>query len=447
MNCTSATRQAAAQHILLATLDCSDDWKTGLCPVASMLELVQAGARILLIAAAGLALALAGIVVVRYMWSNPATYNRNDHSYQSVLAYMRELCACMARRKEGAGHEQRVVLPPHHPRDRDRTSPLRKSRPRRSLGKEPALTPIPASPVASTSKPTSIATPPGSPERSRIRQERSISRKRCSPRKQLRLAALPDSTASSETAVDLDRTPRPPSSGIQVVQEPQPPMHVYSDSSPPASTDPSVASISSGEQVESSRSVLQRIRSHHNNCKIPFLPSRFILNLTMLAAVVRDRCLIRVQSIPTPRPPRAPRRRTDPYQAPFYFPTPMSPDAGTYLQEVINERHGRLPASPNAVEQVRFASLPSSPNRETHDLPEPSPALSVPASVPPEGEVEDTSRPTARRHRWSWHMPHFPERTRSVDSDRNAHEKEHKDGFPKFKFGHSRRYVHVSSLI
>ncbi|RPD82084.1 hypothetical protein L226DRAFT_15754 [Lentinus tigrinus ALCF2SS1-7] len=432
MNCTSATRQAATHHILLATLNCFEDWKSGCCPVVSMLELVHAAVRILLIAAAGI----------------------NDRPLQSVLAYLKELCAYGARRKEGASHEGRVSHPPHdsrHPRDREHSSRVRKPVPRsrRSIGKEPTLTPIPASPVASTSKSTPPATPPRSPEREStwLRQERSISRKRTSPLKQLRIVGSPASSASSETAVDLERTPRPVSAGTQVSKESSPPTQIFSESSNPASVDPSVASIWSGEPPDSPpRSVVQRIRSHHNSRGSTFLLHHFTMWLTRSGTTVRDRCLVRAQSIPTSRPSQTPRRRTDPYDAYYNFPTPMSPDAGTYLQEVVNERHGRLPANPNIVEQVRFASLPSSPNRATDDLPGPSPTLPDPAR--PDGAVDEAPRSTARRHRWSWHIPHFPERTRSADSDRNLRrtpDKEHKDGFPKFKFGHNRRYVSSSS--
>ncbi|TFK81658.1 hypothetical protein K466DRAFT_330896 [Polyporus arcularius HHB13444] len=399
MNCSSSTRQPAPHHISLATFDFVNDWKTGCCPAAAMLELVQAGIRILLIAAAGVALAFAGIVV-------------------SVLAYLRELYIYNARRKEGAGQAIRVATPPHHLRDRDTTSPIRNPRPRRNVPK-PALSPIPASPLASASTPMSLATPlqSSSRESSRTRQE-PISRKRSSPRKHVNRVGSPSSTASSETACDFERTPR---SAALVPSRPLPPLQ-SSDSSPQASTDSSVASISSEEQGESpSRGVLKRIRSQHST--------------------LRDRCLIRAQSIPTQKAPRNPRRRTDPYQAPYYFPTPLSPDAGTYLQEVISERHGRSPVNATVVEKVRFASLPSSPSslRETQDLPEPNHTLSVPS--PSQGEAEQTAKAT-RRHRWSWHMPHLPERTRSADSDRNTRgtpEKHHRDGFPRFKFGHNKR--------
>ncbi len=68
MNCSSSTRQPAPHHIPLATFDFFNDWKTGCCPAAAMLELVQAGIRILLIAAAGVALAFAGIVVVSFIY-------------------------------------------------------------------------------------------------------------------------------------------------------------------------------------------------------------------------------------------------------------------------------------------------------------------------------------------------------------------------------------------
>ncbi|RDX51996.1 hypothetical protein OH76DRAFT_236752 [Lentinus brumalis] len=395
MNCSSSTRQAIPHHIPLATFDFFDNRQTGCCPTAAMLELVQAGVRILLIAVAGVALAVAGIVV-------------------SVLAYVRELYIFNARRKQGTVQAGRDATPPR----RDTTSPIRKSRPRRNVTK-PALTPIPASPVESASTPVSPATPlqSFSRESSRTRQQ-PISRKRSSPRTHVKRVSSPSSAGSSEAAFEFERTPRP----APLVPNRPLPLSQSSDSSPPASTDASVASISSEEQGESpSRGVLQRIRSQHST--------------------LRDRCLIRAQSIPTQKAPRNPRRRTDPYQAPYNFPTPLSPDAGTYLQEIISERHGRSPST--FVEKVRFASLPSSPSslRETHDLPEPSLAHPVPS--PTREEAEQTIKSTGR-HRWSWHMPHLPERTRSVDADRNIRttpEKQHRDGFPRFKLGHKKRYV------
>lgn len=59
-------------------------------------------------------------------------------------------------------------------------------------------------------------------------------------------------------------------------------------------------------------------------------------------------CLIRVASgldfthishHKHPRP-RSPVRRTDPYQAPYFFPTPLSPDAAGYAKRVRMERGG-----------------------------------------------------------------------------------------------------------
>ncbi|KAI0094247.1 hypothetical protein BDY19DRAFT_988110 [Irpex rosettiformis] len=64
--------------------------------------------------------------------------------------------------------------------------------------------------------------------------------------------------------------------------------------------------------------------------------------------------------------PRSPVRRTDPYQAPYFFPTPLSPDAAGYVQRVKMERGSSgspedhtvpLPAivdSPSAVLRQRF---------------------------------------------------------------------------------------------
>ncbi len=165
----------------------------------------------------------------------------------------------------------------------------------------------------------------------------------------------------------------------------------------------------------------------------------------------------------TPTRPSRPPRRTDPYQAPFFFPTPMSPAAGTYLQEVIHERQGLVPQVTDAVtlaEHVDVASPRTSPKSAAQALPEPG--LTQPGPVPPASTAhlsvhQETSEAHARRHRWSWHIgmrPHLPDRAQSTDSI-VAHPDgpaavEDKELFSKFKFGHHRRYIQTlfgSSLL
>ena len=150
-----------------------------------------------------------------------------------------------------------------------------------------------------------------------------------------------------------------------------------------------------------------------------------------------------------PSRPAPSTRRTDPYQAPFFFPTPMSPQAGTYFQEVLNERKGLGPLVDGIVvsEHREVTSPTSSPVSLQQALPDQAATAAETESVTPNPDLlsAEDSHSTAR-HRWSWHFPlrpRLPDRTRSVDAPRRAPEKtdssEHKDGFSKFKFGHHRR--------
>lgn len=66
LNCTvDATRAVAAHHLVYAAADFFNDWKTG-SPLASMLELLYAIAKFILVAIASVLIALVGIILVRY---------------------------------------------------------------------------------------------------------------------------------------------------------------------------------------------------------------------------------------------------------------------------------------------------------------------------------------------------------------------------------------------
>ena len=170
--------------------------------------------------------------------------------------------------------------------------------------------------------------------------------------------------------------------------------------------------------------------------------------LTHLLAV-RDRCLVRAQSMPiTKQKQSRPVQRTDPYQAPYFFPTPLSPDAGTYVQEVLSERH-RVPNSklprPNSLTSDPSSEI-ASPTRSTRvsvEVSSPLPSPPAPASpVDATPEAERASSPSATNRRWSWHLPKrtvAPGRTRSVDPPERVAggEREKK---PMSLFGH-KRYV------
>ncbi|KAI0078869.1 hypothetical protein K474DRAFT_1659793 [Panus rudis PR-1116 ss-1] len=71
-------------------------------------------------------------------------------------------------------------------------------------------------------------------------------------------------------------------------------------------------------------------------------------------------------------PPSQPRRRTDPYQAPYFFPSPASPDAIDYVQKVRAERIARTPAgspsrSPRRQQSTVSTSSSQRPSLERQD--------------------------------------------------------------------------------
>ena len=152
--------------------------------------------------------------------------------------------------------------------------------------------------------------------------------------------------------------------------------------------------------------------------------------------------------MPMSRPPArpTPARRTDPYQAPYFFPTPMSPEAETYLQEVVRERHGapsQLASEPSTIDStVVIASPPSSPSRnDSEKARQPSPPS--PPTRPTARQPTAGSRDSQRRHRWSWHLPlhhQSGERARSAEGARQEKGSEHREVLTKLKFGHHRRY-------
>lgn len=156
-----------------------------------------------------------------------------------------------------------------------------------------------------------------------------------------------------------------------------------------------------------------------------------------------------------PRKSSARPQRTDPYQAPYFFPSPMSPEAATYIQQVVNERQGTsvLPAmSPDADESssTKVIPVPSPPraNQGRENTSRPNRAPSPSPSLPVEKAEASTS---TKRQRWSLHLPHLPLHNHAHDGvrlvDGNAQEKGgttvHKEFFSKLKFGHHRRYAYL----
>lgn len=118
--------------------------------------------------------------------------------------------------------------------------------------------------------------------------------------------------------------------------------------------------------------------------------------------------------------PPPPVRRTDPYQAPYFFPTPRSPEAVDYARRVRLERR-TLPSPPTAGSEsppslsprkVTISPLPS-PTRQTALLPDVvlvSSSIGSPTSSNQDTQSpvshDDISRPAeyVQRRRRSWHI-------------------------------------------
>ncbi|KAI0660506.1 hypothetical protein C8Q70DRAFT_975926 [Cubamyces menziesii] len=152
-------------------------------------------------------------------------------------------------------------------------------------------------------------------------------------------------------------------------------------------------------------------------------------------------------------------RRTDPYQAPYYFPTPLSPDADTYVEQVRRERKGTVRTTTDPIsfrqywEPVPLPSPRTSPKGKTQSLPpveseieqqetagEPSVATSSDNKPPVIVEPEEESTPRQMHHRWSFHLPHLPRKMHSVDSSQQEVRLTEKHS-SRSLFGHHRRCV------
>ncbi|KAI0673569.1 hypothetical protein C8Q78DRAFT_1067867 [Trametes maxima] len=408
-----------------------------------MFDFIQAGLRLILVGAASLVLALTGLILsivaavrtayMRWRGIQDAPPVGPDPSSTSPLL----------SRDPDTPHTPSPRPPIRHrstyASQRSPKSAGRSSRPtspsRMRSSPEPML-PSEERPVASTS-----STP--SPPTSRKHRRRLSSK--------LAEIGLPSIDSAMEyvepvSPVSPGRSPqetRAGPSGQGVTRALTLPAQTTSDSS---STGPSTSSIASASTEEKSRlersrspsrRVLQRLRDHH---------SQF-----------RERCLTRVHSMPNAKAAKPAPRRTDPYQAPYYFPTPLSPDAGTYVEEVRKERQ----ASPKVTDPLSFRQywepptipLPSprsSPKSKEEPL-APAPPEIVVSDAPPELVVETKSeeasgaRPALREvsHRWSWHLPlhpHLPKK-HSVDPVQPEAQavSEKPAAHSKFFFGHHRR--------
>ncbi|CCM01560.1 uncharacterized protein FIBRA_03619 [Fibroporia radiculosa] len=130
---------------------------------------------------------------------------------------------------------------------------------------------------------------------------------------------------------------------------------------------------------------------------------------------VLDCCPVRQHSLPTHTEAQF-IPRTNPYAAPYFFPTPASPEAVDYVQQVRRSRAtGHPPASrPNSSHQDD-ATVVESPRSRTIALPSP-PAADAPSAQPGPDFDEVGSSPRAKgKRRWSWHNPpaHLSPRWRS----------------------------------
>lgn len=160
-----------------------------------------------------------------------------------------------------------------------------------------------------------------------------------------------------------------------------------------------------GEIVESPEQSPER-PDHTEACSSKSRTAADITRVTNSCITLVKTCLKPSRSVDFA--PKTPVPRTDPYQAPYFFPTPLSPDARGYTSRVRSERV----ASP-LTEMKSFVGAPASPV---------SPRVSV--SPPPSDAhpVASSSRPDKVRHkspRRSWHIPfkHELQRPTSWTSD------------------------------
>ncbi|KAI9057086.1 hypothetical protein FKP32DRAFT_1607540 [Trametes sanguinea] len=444
MNFTAAPRTAAAQsvsQVLFVAVEALEGGAlTGCCPVGRMLELIQAGLRLVLIGAASVVLALVGILL-------------------SIVAAVRRAY----ERWRGIEISEDVALvhdlpsPPLSPRDRVSPQPCRRERPshsRKSTAtsrstKSPfsddagPRTPLRASPESLLPAEELASTTSGS---SQVRHRRQGRRQRTTAPMYERPLPSIDTAMESVADASLPSPVRPPldvlssTSGEDAVRALSSPGPLLGDSS----TEPSVESMPVAEgstrlerSPSPSRRVFQRLKDHHTQFQ---------------------RCLSRVHSMPNAKSSK-PVRRTDPYQAPYYFPTPLSPDADTYVQELRAERQcARTTSDPTTFRQywepIILPSPRSSPKNKVQPLPPAEPEAEIiqsetseePADLRTDGEHEaegaSEKRPRPVHHRWSWHLPLLPHTSKKMQSSESTPREApalEKRNSSMFLFGHNRR--------
>ncbi|EIW64078.1 uncharacterized protein TRAVEDRAFT_25386 [Trametes versicolor FP-101664 SS1] len=383
-----------------------------------VLKLVQSGLRLLFIGAASAVLALAGILLSIVAAIRRAYVRLRGIDDPSEKQLQHELHSSPLRDRDHRGHKP----PPRHRSTHASRSPSLEAR---DASVSRTLAPLRSSPEPML---PSERRQPNSPPRERRRRRRPapLSPPSTLPTIDSTMEFVePSSSTAGRPALDV----RGNAAGRDPVRALSSPAPVLSDSSPTQSTEPSIESesVEGGSRVDRSRSpirVLKRMKEQHTQ--------------------FRERCLIRVHSMPTAKPAK-PARRTDPYQAPYYFPTPLSPDADIYVEQVLSERQGARVTDPISFRQYRDRvplSPRTSPKSKEELLPPPTPdiVVSETAPAPTESTPEPPVRPSLREksHRWSWHLPHL--HAKSAQDEAVSQETAEKPQTPaKFLFGHHRR--------
>ncbi|PCH34037.1 hypothetical protein WOLCODRAFT_135467 [Wolfiporia cocos MD-104 SS10] len=131
--------------------------------------------------------------------------------------------------------------------------------------------------------------------------------------------------------------------------------------------------------------------------------------------------------------------RTDPYQAPYFFPSPGSAKAARYVQEVQTTRRSGATSSSGTTFKQRY--MPA--RRWTF------PPHAKQSSVP-EADVDGGVSSAKKSRRWSWHFPMAPRTPRSsTTSARSGFEMQSDDvalGHPTLSLGKARAAVKAADV-
>ncbi|KAI8981232.1 hypothetical protein BD414DRAFT_420074 [Trametes punicea] len=399
-----------------------------------MFQLLQAGLRLVLIGAASLVLALIGIFlsIVAAVRRAYERWRGIDNAYPLGISNELHSLPRLIRDRD------------HHALHRGRYG-SRKSTSATVLPKVPSVDDIsnPSSPLRSSPEPLPDESNAATSTSASSRQRRRGQHRRKTSTKMSEMALPSIDTAMEHVDEPALMNPvRPPldvrgsADGRDAVRMSSSPAYLLSDSSTAQSSEPSMESMPQGaaERPPSpSRRVLQRLRERHSH--------------------LRDRCLSRVHSMPNAKTAKA-ARRTDPYQAPYYFPTPLSPDAENYIKEVREERKSaRTTTDPIAFRQywepVPLPSPRASPRSKALPLPpvDLEPDHEVVTSESSEGHFEPKGQPEGEQgvrqmhHRWSFHLPRRPRKMQSTEASTHLEGASNdKHNSPtRFLFGHHRR--------